>query len=1436
MVSKFMRKNGRAHFVWLSIQSPRRIAYSPMNPLRAISDLFSNVKFGITLLTLLFIYMTVGSAGIVYPIHPNIFHPDAWRHTMVRQLRPFELTEFEWFHWWPFVTLMLLIAANITWTTLRRIPFRPVNFGVWMIHSGILTVISGSLWYFFTKLEGDAPVSRRDVLLEITASDGASKGIGKIVASPGNQTKIQVGAESWSVQVASIDPDWKLQTADAAGEGAYSIMMVVDGPRRKFIRQVIAGRPDLAEDLLFTGNEQMPVQRAVKASGSAIVEPLFVARVDYASQHWFYLKNDLQKAWALYVRKPGDITWSERPISGLPFYNDYISDRSHIFSATANEPIDPIDVAIPAVAANDPFPNVVFSASGYLRYAVEQSRMARGAPDSPLNPAMRVRIESANGGIRDFTLAALDPRARTSDGDLIRFRFVNSAAMLDERARKACVQFTLPGAGDIVVNLDAVPGADGFIPIGPVERGYGLKLAGSQDDIVLSGGEVSVAIVDLKTPHGEFRRWIFNNPTLNRDMNANDNPDPRSAPLNMAPELGARYLPGIGKIPITVIAGPDPAQLTAVLAITNEMEVRPLAIGQPLVVSEGTTLRVMEYFPRAVQEVRPVIVAENQRLKDVGERSSMARIGTSGGETKWLRYHDYAFDRPEDVLYDRLFVPTRIRLADGAEAEILFSRKRMPLPCAVALETFTLTSHVGGFTGETPTIRDYTSQLRFGQPDGQWSAAQSVSVNQPVEHDGLWFFQAQWDPPAMGRTGVPASAGLNFTVLGVGTREGVWLQLAGTILAAIGMCYAFYVKPILKRRAVEKSKKAAQVRLHSPSALTALLLLSGALFVGHRSASAQQLSEVHNTHAAAADHPALDHQPSAATQALPDNQAAANSPNPTNAFIKEVDLLPLEGMAIMSEGRIESLGSFSFRYLQNISGGKKIGAQAPIFTVLDLAIRPEAYQDADIIRVKNTEVRARLAQALLQSDPSLQERMRGFQSHGMIARQLLWSDTNQTWQSNIAPLMRQLSSDVIRTAKQVDQIGGAVALMQSDEILERLRMVAPTPIAGVPLATLANAGTGVNTPQNSAIQANSVPMIQWQSLNDANGATSAPWEQLRRAWRAGDAASVNAAAQALASAALNIDAAAYPSTRRLWWESWYFRTGQMTWTWFVFFASVALLLLGVSWNWPWARRAGMVVFTAAFLLQTTALLLRWYISDRWPNSNMFEAVTTSAWFGSCLAIGVEILLRRTAVRGLFALGAAVFSMTALMACALLPAHLNPAISNMMPVLHDIWLYIHTNVIIFSYALIFMAAVSAGLYLLWRWCGGAATYARIGGAGEMMSLLNSPIPTAQIRQSRVGEILDGVTMTLMELSFVLLWTGLAMGAIWADHSWGRPWGWDPKEVFALNTFIVFALLIHTRWRSKDKGLWTALLAMIGAGVMLFNWIVINFVISGLHSYA
>jgi ABC-type transport system involved in cytochrome c biogenesis permease subunit len=174
----------------------------------------------------------------------------------------------------------------------------------------------------------------------------------------------------------------------------------------------------------------------------------------------------------------------------------------------------------------------------------------------------------------------------------------------------------------------------------------------------------------------------------------------------------------------------------------------------------------------------------------------------------------------------------------------------------------------------------------------------------------------------------------------------------------------------------------------------------------------------------------------------------------------------------------------------------------------------------------------------------------------------------------------------------------------------------------------------------------------------------------------------------------------------------------------------------------------------------------------------------------------------------------------------------------MPVLHDVWLYIHVNFVIFSYCLIFVAAVSAALYLIRRMLqkfkgqDGKGDYARAGGIASVVEVR----PAHKQNATNFGSVLDGATMILVELSFIILWTGIVMGAIWADHSWGRPWGWDPKEVFALNTFLIFVVLIHTRMKVKDKGFWTAWLALIGCAVMLFNWIIINFTISGLHSYA
>jgi len=540
-------------------------------------------------------------------------------------------------------------------------------------------------------------------------------------------------------------------------------------------------------------------------------------------------------------------------------------------------------------------------------------------------------------------------------------------------------------------------------------------------------------------------------------------------------------------------------------------------------------------------------------------------------------------------------------------------------------------------------------------------------------------------------------------------------------------------------------------------------------------------------------------------------------------FLKQLDLKTLAQLAVHGEGRVKSLDSHARAAMQFVSGAKLINKQPALFTYFDVMLRPMEYTDADVVWVKLKLMRAQIADKLKGTPQKLtEEREEEFLSSGLLSPRALHEPA-------VTQYLGERATDVLTTAKFVEMIEGAFNVMNPDALRMNLKLVPPPAPHGT-----------INDPWLTLdeVVASSVPNLN----QSTQGKLAAAWADFQQGWSSQDSAKVNAAIATLSAELPQVNSEIYPQVGRLSWEAWYFRMKNMTWVWIIYALALAPLLIGVIFRWPGARWTGLVFFVLAFGLHTFAVMLRWYVADRWPNSNMFEAVTTAAWFGGCLALLLEIFLRKSATRNLWALGSSAASMTALMAVYLYPLQLNANINNMMPVLNDVWLYIHTNVIIFSYCLIFIAAVTATLYLGWRAVllvrdkPGVMEYARVGGAGSL--ILTRPDGTSHLDESRstFGQILDGTTMVLMELSFIMLWTGLVMGAIWADHSWGRPWGWDPKEVFALNTFLVFLVLVHVRLKVKDKGLWTAVLAVIGAGVMLFNWIIINFAISGLHSYA
>jgi len=784
-------------------------------PIKLLLDLFSSIWLGVILLTLLFIYCSIGSSGV--PTGFNILDPAVW--VSVRQWRWIELTEFEWFHWWPFDLLIALICINLVVATLRRIPFNVINLGVWMIHTGIITLALGSVWYFSTKVEGDTPVVRRRIMIEVPGQPPSS-----MLALPGNRQVVGVGDDAYLFQVTDIDPQWELLSGDDVGKKSYKVAVMVQSKTGVFVRNLIANFPQYTEDMVrntdppVDGQPQPPFKRAIKAIGKPLVDEAIKLTLDYEPQKHFYLMD----SHALYLREEGQSEWVQRPVRGLPRYNDRIASYEDVWPMDEREmpPLDPVrGVTLPPTEPGDPLPNVTFSISRYLRYAslVEQRRpFAEGA----LDPTVVVRMRTPSTSSDQLQLQALHPEESAAVEGAVRFMWVNSSAELDQLRirREPVIRFSIPGSNvtvDEPITKTAAQNPQApleFKPIAGTNISYMVEAM--QDQIVIGTSVRSVAIIQLRVaaqdgkPERTFKRWVFDTPDVKRDMALAEGMTGHEAEIPFDESIQTIYQPGqLPPAPILIIAGPGETDLGVLITLAaGQPRWVPAKEGDVIEIAKDVKLTVERYAARTLAETKPQIVPREQRDRDVRDMLSMIALdvpgldGNSDTQSVWLPYHLFAFNSQDDVLRRFPYRPQTVMIG-GKPIELMFSRERMALPAPVALDEFRVATHIGGFSGQTSSIMDWTSAVRFENENGGWADEKLVSVNKPTEHDGYWFFQAQWDPPDPARRqGETASRGLNYTVLGVGNRNGVHVQLIGCCIAVLGMIYAFYVKPTIKRR------------------------------------------------------------------------------------------------------------------------------------------------------------------------------------------------------------------------------------------------------------------------------------------------------------------------------------------------------------------------------------------------------------------------------------------------------------------------------------------------------------------------------------------------------------------------------------------------------------------------------------------------------------
>jgi cytochrome c-type biogenesis protein CcsB len=243
-------------------------------------------------------------------------------------------------------------------------------------------------------------------------------------------------------------------------------------------------------------------------------------------------------------------------------------------------------------------------------------------------------------------------------------------------------------------------------------------------------------------------------------------------------------------------------------------------------------------------------------------------------------------------------------------------------------------------------------------------------------------------------------------------------------------------------------------------------------------------------------------------------------------------------------------------------------------------------------------------------------------------------------------------------------------------------------------------------------------------------------------------------------------------------------------------------------NLTLAMQVAVVLLFAGFLIHAVALGLRWYVSGHAPWSNGYESMIYIAW--ATLLAG--IIFSRKSTMTLAATGI-------LSGLILFVAHLSwmdPQITNLVPVLKSYWLTIHVSMITASYGFLGLGALLAFITLI-------------------LFVVKKKQNSASLELSiKELTLINEMTLTI---GLMLITVGNFLGAVWANESWGRYWGWDPKETWAMVTILIYAAVVHLRIIPKLKSFYLFnVAALLAFSSVIMTYFGVNYYLSGLHSYA
>ncbi len=280
----------------------------------------------------------------------------------------------------------------------------------------------------------------------------------------------------------------------------------------------------------------------------------------------------------------------------------------------------------------------------------------------------------------------------------------------------------------------------------------------------------------------------------------------------------------------------------------------------------------------------------------------------------------------------------------------------------------------------------------------------------------------------------------------------------------------------------------------------------------------------------------------------------------------------------------------------------------------------------------------------------------------------------------------------------------------------------------------------------------------------------------------------------------------YPTAKLMQNEALYNALRPTRLAWWVLLPATVLAYFG--WRRkenPWRNRLTTILLIVGFAVMTWGLAMRWQAAGRIPASNMYESMLFLAWGVGLFATVATLTVKNKLV--LF--NAAAMSTLVIMLTDLLP--MDSFIHPMPPVLSGTpWLAIHVPIIMVSYALLALSAFVAHM--------------RIG------------VEIFKPAERAMAMVMDEAHYWYVQIGSIMLIVGILTGSIWAASSWGRYWGWDPKEVWSLVAFLAYMAILHARIDRWLGGFGVAAASIAAFGTILMTYLGVNYVLAaGLHSY-